>query len=71
MSSIKYYAYISPTKVDMLYSQIPPSIRDGIEAEVKMKLPLAEVSFSKKQVPDNLYIKLDLVDRYLPARSVF
>ena len=70
MSSIKYYAYISPTKVDMLYSQIPPSIRDGIEAEVKMKLPLAEVSFSKKQVPDNLYIKLDLVDRYLEGQGV-
>jgi hypothetical protein len=70
MDSIKYYAYVSPTKVDMLYSQMPPSIRDGIEAEVKMKLPLTEISFSKKQVSDNLYIRLILVENYLEQQGI-
>lgn len=70
MGNIKYYAYISPTKVDMLYSQIPASIRDGIEAEVKMKLPLTEISFSKKQVSDNLYIRLNLIESYLEKQGM-
>lgn len=70
MNSIKYYAYISQIKVDMLYSQIPPSIRDGIEAEVKLKLPLTEISFSKKQVSDNLYIRLNLVESYLEKQGM-
>lgn len=70
MNSIKYYAYISQVKVDMLYSQIPPSFRDGIEAEVKLKLPLTEISFSKKQVSDTLYIRLNLVESYLERQGL-
>jgi hypothetical protein len=70
MNSLKYFAYISQTKVDMLYSQIPPSVRDSIEAEVKFKLPLTEISFSKKQVSDNLYIRLNLVESYLEKQGM-
>lgn len=70
MDSIKYYAYISQTKVEMLYSQIPLTVRDGLEAEIKLKLPLAEISFSKKQVSDNLYIKLNLVESYLEKQKI-
>ena len=70
MSNLKYYAYTSQTKIDMLFSQIPLTIRDSIEAEVKLKTPLAEISFSKKQIPDNLYIKLDTTIDYLEKQAV-
>jgi len=70
MNMLKYYVYVSESKVDMLHSQIPPSIRNKLEAEVKLNLQLAEVSFSKKQFSDNLYTKLNLVIDYLDKQNV-
>jgi hypothetical protein len=35
---LKYYVYISATKVDMLYPQIPPAFLKGAEAELKISL---------------------------------
>jgi len=70
MSRIKYYSYVSETKVNMLYSQIPQNIKGNLEAEAKLKLPIAEISFSKKQMPDNLYVRLGIVIDYLEKESV-
>lgn len=41
---IKYYVYISATKVDMLYSQIPPAFLKGAEAELKINLGVISTS---------------------------
>lgn len=70
MNKLKYYVYVSESKVDMLHSQIPPSVRSKLEAEVKLNLQLAEVSFSKKQFSDNLYTKLNLVIDYLDKQHI-
>jgi hypothetical protein len=70
MNKLKYYVYISQSKVDMLHSQIPSSIRSKLEAEVKLNLQLAEISFSKKQFSDNLYTKLNLVIDYLTKQNL-
>ena len=70
MNNLKYYVYLSESKVDMLHSQILPSIRSKLEAEVKLNLQLAEISFSKKQFSDNLYTKLSLVLDYLDKQNV-
>jgi hypothetical protein len=37
-SMLKYYVYISATKVNMLYPQIPPAFLRGAEAELKINL---------------------------------
>lgn len=41
---LKYYVYISTTKVDMLYSQIPPAFLKGAEAELKINLGVISTS---------------------------
>ena len=35
VSAVKYYLYVSDAKVDMLYAQIPPSLLDGLSAELR------------------------------------
>jgi hypothetical protein len=43
-SKLKYYVYLSATKVDMLYSQIPPAFLKGAEAELKINLAVVSSS---------------------------
>lgn len=70
MSDFKYYVYVSETKVEMLYSQIPLSMKDKLEANLKLNLRLAEISFAKKQMPDNAYTKLNVVIEYLKKAAM-
>lgn len=44
---MKYYIYISDTKVNMLYEQIPPRLRDKLAVELKIDLKFLSVSFSE------------------------
>lgn len=62
---LKYYYYVSESKVEMLYSQIPKSIISQLESELKINLPLIGVSFSKKQLNDSLYTRLQVVVEYI------
>lgn len=64
-SKIKYYVYVSPSKVDMLYHQIPPNIINKIEKELQINLTLVNMKFTEKQFDDNLYNKLSTVNEYL------
>jgi hypothetical protein len=41
---LKYYVYISATKVEMLYSQIPADFLKGAEAELKVNLGVISTS---------------------------
>lgn len=68
-SKLKYYFYVSESKVNMLFSQIPVSIRSKIEAEVKLNLPLMNVAFTEKQFDDSLYSKLGVVTEYIEKNS--
>jgi len=43
-SMLKYYVYISATKVNMLYPQIPPAFLRGAEAELKINLGVISTS---------------------------
>ncbi len=43
---LKSYKYISDTKVDMLYSQIPRGALEGIAVELNINLKLAIVETS-------------------------
>jgi hypothetical protein len=42
---LKYYVYISATKVGMLYPQIPPAFLKGAEAELKINLGVISTGF--------------------------
>lgn len=67
---MKYYLYVSDTKVEMLYAQIPKGIRDRIVGELKLDLKVLSVSL--KQAPDEetRYSKLQVVCDYLDREGV-
>ncbi|HRQ40528.1 MAG TPA: SAVMC3_10250 family protein [Chloroflexota bacterium] len=67
--SLKYYIYVSNSKIDMLYSQIPRTVRSQLEAEVKLNLRLLEVSFAKKQFDDSVYERLATVLEFLKKNN--
>lgn len=67
---MKYYVYVSDTKLDMLYPQIPQGFLKKISAELGINLPF--VSLSLKERKDDLqsqqtarYQKLDVVTNYI------
>ncbi len=62
---MKYYIYVSDTKVDMLYEQIPISLRNKLAAELKIDLKLLSASFSEKDLDETRFSKLDIVVNYI------
>jgi hypothetical protein len=65
LSAMKFYNYISDTKVDMLFSQIPTHIGETIAAELNIDLEQVQVNLSS-DVPDQTrYLKLGIVVRYI------
>jgi hypothetical protein len=64
--SMKYYVYISDTKVDMLYSQIPQNILRKIAAELNINLGIFSLSVKGKENEEKTrYEKLKLVVNYI------
>lgn len=62
---MRYYAYASDAKIDMLYSQIPQKLLSRIVAELNLDVKVLAVSLSKRATDETLYSKLDVVERYL------
>jgi hypothetical protein len=63
---MRYYLYISDTKLDMLYGQIPQGILSKLEAEVTVDLPVLKTTFrDKESQPTSRYAQLDTVISYL------
>src|SRR5947209_11465862 len=66
---MKYYIYISDTKVDMLYPQIPKPILKRIASSLSIDLKLlgAEVNIgAKSNSPDEThYAKVKIVSEYI------
>jgi hypothetical protein len=70
--SMKYYVYISDTKVDMLYSQIPKKMLDKIAVELGVNLGMFSLSVKEKENREKTPLqtrieKLRLVEKYLEA----
>lgn len=64
--SMKYYVYISDTKVDMLYSQIPKKILDKIAVELGINLGIFSLTAKGKgNQEETRYEKLKLVVNYI------
>src|SRR5258706_10233934 len=68
---MKYYIYISKTKIEMLYPQIPPSVLKGKEAEVKIDLGIVSTSFKggKTEADGELVTKLAAVTQYIQSHE--
>lgn len=68
---MKYYVYVSRTKVDMLYAQLPPDFLKGISAEVKVNVGV--LSGTLKGTSDandsNLLQPLHAVSEYIRKRE--
>jgi len=64
-TALKYYVYISKSKVDMLFHQIPKNIQSKLEKELAIDLKLIKMTFAEKTEEENLYSKLNFVTSYL------
>lgn len=66
---MKYYIYISDTKVDMLYPQIPQPILKKIASSLSIDLKFlgAELSVAGKSNPsdETRYAKVRIVSEYI------
>jgi hypothetical protein len=64
---MKYYIYVSDTKLEMLYGQIPPSLKSQIATEIKIDLKIVSTSFSDKerQSSESKYSKLKVLTDYI------
>jgi hypothetical protein len=67
--SLKHYLYVSDTKVDMYYAQIPQPILAGIAAELTLDLKVlgsgVSTTLKKEQTQETRYSKLQVVVKYL------
>jgi hypothetical protein len=64
--SMKYYLYLSDTKVDMLYSQIPKNILDKIAVELGINLGIFSLTAKGKgNQEQSRYEKLRVVVNYI------
>ena len=68
---MKYYLYLSKSKVEMLASQIPDSAFRGISAEFKANLGVLSttVKTADASLPDDVYAKSEAVAKYLSKRG--
>jgi hypothetical protein len=62
---MKFYVYISDTKVDMLYAQIPSSVRDKVATELKIDLKILSTTFKEASTEATRFSKLKVVTEYI------
>ncbi|APY85839.1 hypothetical protein DCW30_27080 [Streptomyces alfalfae] len=62
---MRYYLYVSGTKLDMLYEQIPPKLLKRLAVEAKVDLKVLSVAVQSPRADVTSYDKLDLVEAYL------
>ena len=55
---VKYYIYISDTKLDMLYPQIPKKILERISGELNIKLGMININLKNKESDTSRFDKL-------------
>ena len=67
-SQVRYYIYVSDSKLDMLFQQIEPGLRKRISAEVKVDLKLASITLrdADSQGPTRM-AKLRIVEQFIDA----
>ncbi|MGY4394190.1 hypothetical protein ACVWXB_007489 [Streptomyces sp. TE12347] len=65
-SDMRYYMYVSESKVDMLFQQIPQKLLQQLATEAKVDLKVLSLAVQKGASPEpSLYGRLDVVEEYL------
>jgi hypothetical protein len=63
---VKYYVYISDSKLDMLYSQVPHSVKKKVSTDMKIDFKVFGGSRkSEKETEENRMTKLEAVVRFI------
>ena len=63
---MRYYVYLSPVKISMLFGQIPTAMTKKLVAELKLSIGVASATLKTNQVDTtDLPAKLALVEAYL------
>ena len=70
VDKMKYYIYVSDTKVEMLYSQIPRHLRETVATELKIDLKFLSTTFSEDPTQETRYSKLEIVTKNIERSSV-
>ena len=66
VQALRYYLYVSDTKLDMLFEQIDPGVLKRISAEVKVDLKLASITLRGADNPGpTRTAKLQVVERFI------
>jgi hypothetical protein len=66
---MKYYVYVSRTKVDMFFSQIPPKVSSRIAAELDIDLKLIQLKLTPTTPEETLFSKLNLVTTFIDKNA--
>src|SRR5688572_5287702 len=62
---MKYYLYVSESKVNMICAQIPQGLLRGLATELKVDLKLLSATVKRAASPETIYSKLDVVSTYI------
>jgi hypothetical protein len=66
---VRFFVYISDSKVDMLYAQIPSKLRQRIAGELKLDLKVLAVTLRELPSDENRYSRLTLLTNYLTREA--
>ncbi len=66
---LKYYVYVSKSKIDMLHPQIPKNFFKSIDKKVEINLSLFKISFGEKNFDEPAYSRLTAVIEYLNSEG--
>jgi hypothetical protein len=62
---MRYYVYVSDTKLDMLAPQVPRKLRERVAAELTIDLKVLSLSLKENPSDANRYAKVELVRQHL------
>jgi uncharacterized protein DUF7019 len=62
---MKYYIYISNSKLDMMYPQVPKQLADQVATELGVNTGLLKASVKPREVTETSISKLQVVTQYL------
>jgi hypothetical protein len=67
---MRYYIYISETKINQLYAQIPVKLRQKIASKFTIDLKLVKAEFEGRQPQEGLISMLEVVLSYLESEDL-
>ena len=68
--AVRYYIYVSDSKLDMLSEQIPPPLRQRVAAEPMRRRGLLAVTASRTRSSETRTAKLRLVEAYVDQNDL-